>query len=327
MTPDCLLQLRAAFFFLVAFLSLATRPGLPAEPVKANALLQQGHVDEAAAALNASLAAQPADARARQLLCRIYYAQEMADAAIHQCELAAAIDPASSDDQMWLARAYGMKASKANPIAALRLAKKVHTAFERAVELNPENVRALGDLGEYYVAAPAIVGGGLDKAQSLAGRMQSRFPAQAFRLSALIAEKNKDQAAAEANFKSAVTSGQTPEAYVDLGDFYRRLKQTDKMLEAIQAGIHADRDKDAVLVDAASILNAAHTSPDLVQNLLRTYLASAAKSDEAPAFKVHLQLGHLLAKSGDAAAARNEFEAALALASQYAPAQKAMQGS
>ena len=68
-----------------------------------------------------------------QLLCRIYYAQDMADNAIHECELAVANAPSSSDNQMWLGRAYGFKASHASPFTALRLAIKVRTAFERAV--------------------------------------------------------------------------------------------------------------------------------------------------------------------------------------------------
>jgi predicted negative regulator of RcsB-dependent stress response len=42
---------------------------------------------------------------------------------------------------------------------------------------------------------------------------------------------------------------------------------------------------------------------------------------------VHIQLGDLLAHQGDPAAAQREYAAALALASNYAPARKAMQGS
>ena len=99
-----------------------------------------------------TLKSQPADAKPHQLLCRAYYAQEMADAAIHECELATANDPTDSDSQMWLGRAYGMKASTANPLIAFSLAKKVHVAFERAVQLDPDNVRAMSDLGEFYVA-------------------------------------------------------------------------------------------------------------------------------------------------------------------------------
>jgi tetratricopeptide (TPR) repeat protein len=322
-------QSRAATHALLSFafvLLWSTQP-LLADFTQANTLLQQGRVQEATASLDATLAQRPADGPSRQLLCRIYYAQELADAAIRQCELAVSSAPDNSDNYMWLARAYGLKASKANPLKALTLAKKVHAGFERAIQINPENVHAMSDLGEYYVAAPAIVGGGLDKARTLAATMQSNFPAQAHRLFALIAEKEKYDATAEAEFKAAVAAGHTPDAYIDLGHFYERHNQKDKMLEALHAGIASDRRRDAALVDAASILTASRTSPELAEDLLHAYLSSNAKTDDAPAFKVHVQLGNLLAQNGDTAGARREYAAAFALAPNYAPAREAMQGS
>jgi tetratricopeptide (TPR) repeat protein len=300
---------------------------LHADVTQADSLLQQGRVDEAAASIHEILAVQPGDAQAHQLLCRIYYAQEMADHAIHECELAVSNAPSNSDNQMWLGRAYGFKASHASPFTALGLAIKVRVAFERAVQLDPENVHAMNDLGEFYVAAPSLIGGGLDKAQMLAARMQSHFPAQAHRLLGLVAERKKELAVAEAEFGSAVADGKTPEAYIDLGHFYERHNEPDKMLEALQSGVVADQRRGPALVDAASILTDAHCSPELAETLLRNYLTSSGKTDEAPAFKVHVQLGDLLARRGDFVAAHQEYAAALALASNYAPARKALQGS
>lgn len=309
------------------FLVLLSGVRLLADDASANTLLQQGRVDAARAALQAVLAAQPDNAQAHQLLCRVYYAQDMPDPAIHECELAASRDPGDSNTQMWLGRAYGMKASHANPVTAFTLARKVRYAFERAVQLDPENIQAMNDLGEFYVEAPAIVGGGLDKGRALANQMQPHFASQAHRLLALIADENKDTATAESEFKKAALIGRTPSAYIDLGQFYQQQNQPDKALQALKSGIDADRRKDAALVDAASILTAMNRSPQLAENLLREYLSSPAQSDDAPAFKVHLQLGNLLAHQGDAASAHREYAAAVALASNYAPARKSLQGS
>lgn len=294
---------------------------------RANALLQQGSVDQASALLRQSLAEQPGDAFAHSLLCRVYYAQDMADEAVNECEKAVAAAPNDSNVRMWMGRAYGMKAERANPLVAFALARKVRSSFERAVELDPNNVHAMSDLGEFYVEAPGIVGGGLDKAQNLAARMQSRFPAQAHRVLAMIADKQNDYPTAEAEFKAAAETARTPEAYVDLGSFYQHHHEPDKAMAPLQAAIDADRHRDAALVDAASILTSAQRSPSLAESVLRAYLSSPSKSDAAPAFKVHVQLGNLLAGRGDTAGARREYAAALALASNYAPARKALQGS
>jgi tetratricopeptide (TPR) repeat protein len=318
---------KATFRALSALLLLLAARNAPADTAQANALLLQGRVDEAAASLHEILAAQPDDALAHQLLCRTYYAQQIAESAIHECEMAVAHEPSSSDNQMWLARAYGYKAEHANPISALSLAIKVRTAFEKAVQLDSENIHAMSDLGQFYIAAPSLIGGGLDKAEALAARMQPHFPAQSHRLLALIAEKRNDEALAEIEFRNAVAAGKTPEAWIDLGYFYERHHQSARMIDALQSAVDADHRKGPPLVDAASILTEANTSAERAVELLRTYLASSAKTDEAPAFKVHVQLGGILAHRGDSAGAHREYAAALALASNYAPARKAMQGS
>ena len=292
---------------------------------QANEALQRGRVDEATAQLQTILANQPGNAQAHQLLCRSYYAQDLADPSIHECELAVANAPNDSANHLWLGRAYGLKASHAGPFTALGLAKKVRSEFEQAVAADPNNIHAASDLGEFYIGAPGIVGGGVDKAEALAARIQPRFPAQAHRLQALIALKKKDSVTAESEFKAAANASRSPEAYIDLASFYQRHDNPDLAVATIKSAIAADSAKDDALVDAASILTSAHRSPELAERLLREYLVSPARSDATPAFKVHLQLGDLLDQRGDHAAAHNEYAAALALASNFAPARKALQ--
>jgi tetratricopeptide (TPR) repeat protein len=299
---------------------------LRADDAQAETLLRQGRVDEATATLSHVLATKVNDARAHQLLCRVFYAQDMAESAVRECEQAVQDDPSSSDSQMWLGRAYGLKASQINMLSAFRVAKKVHTAFERAVQLDPTNVQAMSDLGQFYVAAPGIVGGGVDRAEALVPQIMPLSARKAHRLMALIAKKKNDMATAEAEYKNAISAGKTADAWVDLGQFYQEQSQPDKAVSALESSVQANRTRTSALVDVASILTDIHRRPDLAEKALREYLASPAKTDEAPAFKVHLQLGDLLKKRGDTAGAEQEYAAALALAPNFAPARKAAQG-
>lgn len=321
----------AAHLLLLATTAFAGSNSLFADDTQAESLLKQGRVGAAASMLNQVLASQPHDARAHQLLCRVFYSQDMADDAVHECEHAAQDAADSSDAEMWLGRAYGLKASQANFMSAFTVARKVHTAFERAVKLDPSNVQAMSDLSQFYVAAPAIVGGGVDKAQVLVPQVMPRSAARAHRILALIAQKNKDPATAEAEFKNAIAAAKTPEAtpaaWVDLGLFYQQQSQPNEAVAALKSSVQANRTRNAALVDVASILTDLHLEPELAEKLLRDYLASPAKSDDAPAFKVHLQLGDLLKKRGDTAGAQREYAAALELAPDYAPARKAAQGA
>ena len=292
--------------------------------------LQEGRVEDAATLLHSALAANPTDGVAHQLLCRVYYAQEAADEAIQQCELAVAAPAANneqaSENQLWLGRAYGLKASHAGPIAGFKLARKVQSSFARAVELNPSSVAALNDLGEYDVSAPFIVGGGTDKAQALAARMMPRFPGAAHLLLARIAQANNDPNAAESEFKQEVAVQKSPEAWIDLAQFYQSHGRPDDAVSAVKSSLAADRNHGPSLVDAASILMTMHRDPDLAERCLRDYLASHAKSDAAPAFKVHLKLSTLLAARGDSKGADREMEAATALAPSFTRSVRPVQG-
>jgi uncharacterized protein HemY len=166
----------------------------------------------------------------------------------------------------------------------------------------------------------------MDKANALAARMMPSFPAAAHRLLARIADADNDLTTAESEFKRAVGVQGSPEAWIDLAQFYQTHARPDDAVSAIKSGLAADRTHGPVLVDAASILTEAHRQPDLAERCLRDYLASRAKSDAAPAFKVHLQLSRLLAARGDTRGATHEADAAAALAPSFARTARPAQG-
>jgi len=154
-----------------------------------------------------------------------------------------------------------MKARRAGPVAGFTLARKVEASFARAVELNPGNVAAINDLGEYYVAAPFIIGGGSDKAHALAARIMPRFPASAHRLLARLADSDNNLATAESEFKQAVAAERSPGAWIDLAQFYQTHARPTTRSPAVKSALAADRTHGPVLVDAASILTKAHARP------------------------------------------------------------------
>jgi len=286
--------------------------------------LLQGRIDDSVTVLKRLVAANPNDGQAYLLLCRGFYAEEHFDEAVAACEKSVRANARSSDAQDWLGRAYGTKADHAGPLEGFILARDVRAAFEAAVASDPGNGAAVGDLSEYYVAAPSVVGGGLEKADELADRSFDRLPQQAHRIRAMVAEKRKDYGTAEREFQAAVDVARRPDAWVDLGNYYERREQWDRAVDALKHALAADRAKDASIVDAASILNEMHREPRLAKLALQQYLAGNAKTDAFPAVKVHVMLGKMLADTGDTPGARIEFGRALELASNYAPAKRAL---
>ena len=266
------------------------------------------------------------DAESYNLLSRAYYATEQWDSAIKNGEQAVGLRPDDSNYHLWLGRAYGQKAAEiGNPLSAAGLARKAKNEFERAVELNPANVSARTDLSEYYVKAPAIMGGGLGKARTQAAAVQSLDPAAADWIRAIALEKEKKYAEAESSFKSAITEAQNPAQYwMNLASFYRQQGRLDDMEAAIRSALASPNRQPVTYFDAAGeLLHAGRDIPTAAQ-YVKSYLASGKLVEDAPAFRAHYMLGQIYERSGDRTQASAEYRSSLELASDFMRARKAL---
>ncbi|HUZ04097.1 MAG TPA: tetratricopeptide repeat protein, partial [Acidobacteriaceae bacterium] len=141
----CLSQCQRAF-------AIDTAKSSPHADIRS--LLNSGQANNAVAALQKILSANPQDAEAHNLLCRVHYQEQRWSDASKECQIAVQQDPNNSEFHDWLGRAYGEEAERASLLTAYGLAKKVHSEFEASVRLSPQNINGLCDLGEYSVEAP-----------------------------------------------------------------------------------------------------------------------------------------------------------------------------
>ena len=326
----------AAWSVCGAIFSLTMQPELLASPTTASPKvypsirrdLKTGRANDAISLLQLRLANHSTDAAAHDLLCRVYLQEERWPDAEQECEQAVRLEPNNSNYHLWLGRAYGGAAAHASLRSAYSLARKVHAEFETAVRLDPKNLSALSDLGEYDVDVPRLIGGGLEHAQQIAQQLAPLDASRCYELQAKIAEKNSDFSAAEKDWKLAIQTSRYPaEQWMNLAGFYADRKNFSAMLQAIENGVAADPAKGIALVQAATLLIQNHQNIPRAEQLLQQYLASSQQSEDAPAFQVDVQLGNLLASQGDRADAQREYAAARALASNYAPAQQATRGA
>jgi len=313
---DCVKNISALACLAVAF-SVPARADSPAD------LLTSGHVDEAIETLQQRLSQAPDDAAAQNLLCRAHFMLDEWDRGISACERAVNLDSSNALYHLWLGRIYGEKADRAGFLTAASLAKKVRTEFERAVELDPSSVAARTDLAEFYLEAPGIVGGGKDKARAQSEALNRLNPAMAHWVSGRLAERAKDEAGAEREYRAAIDASQGgAHAWLNLAIFYRHANQLDQMEQALTTMESRPLDRAESLMDGASLLLRTNRSVPMGIRFLRRYLQSPV--EQGPAFKAHYLLGQFLEKQGDRPAAANEFRAALSMAHTYAPAKEAL---
>ena len=308
-------------------IAICESPQTPAQQLSlANAALQAGEADKALSLLRAAPLPPTESAAARNLECRVHYALEQWDVAANICQQAVQLDSQNALYHLWLGRALGEKADRASFLTAYSLAKRVRSEFEESVRLNPADPAALADLGEFYQQAPQFLGGGADKAEGIASRLDAIDSARAHELRAHIAAGQKDYGTAERELKQAIAGAPHPaNQWISLAAFYRDRQRLDDMESAIHSGIAAaTRDKHAsvALYDGASVLARAHRDLQLAATMLQDYLDSPFKNEEAPAFAAHVRLARLRLQLGEPAAAAREREAALALAHDYKPAQE-----
>jgi len=138
-----------------------------------------------------------------ELIGRNHYMQGDYKKATDILEKAVAAEPANSDYELWLGRAFGRRAETASPFTAPPHANKARQHFEKAVQLNPHNLEALSDLFEYYLEAPGFMGGGLDKAVGIAEQMASIDEAEGHWAQARLAERRKEFDTAEHHLQLA----------------------------------------------------------------------------------------------------------------------------
>jgi tetratricopeptide (TPR) repeat protein len=297
---------------------------LPVTAADARDLLCTGNVSDSIAALQARMQANPQDAEAQHLLSRAYLLIEKWSPAVEAAERAVALQPKNSDYHLWLGRAYGNKAEHCNFLCASGLAGKVRTEFEKAVELDPNNVAARTDLAEFHVEAPGIVGGSKDKAREQAAQIEPRDAAAAHWVRARLATKAKQYDVAEKEYRAAVEVSKNPgSAWLDLADFYRDRGRPKDMEDAVSKAVSVSQ-RGGTLFEAASLLfNSGRNFPGAIE-MLRRYLNGEKKVCEAPVFRAHYLLGQILEKQGDKQGAVTAYQASLSLARDFEDARRAL---
>lgn len=230
------------------------------------------------------LAKDPApDAAAYSLMGKDYFMLGDFQKATDAFEKALALNPRSSEDALWLGRTYGRRAETGSKILAGINAIKARQYFEKAIELNPRNDEALNDLFDYYLNAPGIFGGGLDKAESIAKRIEKERPAEYQYEEAQLAEKKKDYGDAEAHLRRAIElAPHDIGRVIDLARFLAkrgRIEESDAVFDTAQKV--APSDPRVAFARAKSYIEN-RRNLDQARKLLEQYLASEITPDDPP---------------------------------------------
>lgn len=137
------------------------------------------------------------------------------DEAVSAFERAVALDPTSSLYQMWLGHAYSRQLSSAGFLRKPFIARRSGEAYNMAVKLDPTSIDAAEARLDFFLGAPSIVGGGIDKARAEAARLATLDAYRGTMADAKVAEHEKEWQKAEQLYRSLMAGSPERPAAVD----------------------------------------------------------------------------------------------------------------
>ena len=217
------------------------------------------------------------------LMGRDYFMQGDYKKATEVLEKALTMEPYNSEYALWLGRAWGRRAETSSPFTAPAHASRARQFLEMSVRLNPMNLEAQSDLFEYYLEAPGFLGGGLDKAETIAGHIGQISPAEGQWAEAKLAESRKESSKAEAHLRRAIELA--PQQVGKLIELARFLVKQGRYQEADQSFEQAEKvapDNPRLLFARAEVYVKGHRNLDVARQLLKRYMSMPVSPEDPP---------------------------------------------
>ncbi len=275
---------------VISFILLTTLASAALDPAAYTAAVElyaQRKPLEAQKAFESLAATAPDHADIQFYLGRLALQRNDPEKAVAYLEKAVALSPKDSRMQHRLGDAYGLTAQQAGLFSKMSWAGKCHTAYEKAVELDPKNIDARWSLMEYCRQAPGIVGGGNDKALVQALEIKKLNVARGRIAVALVYASDKKYDLAFGEFEEALKANPAD---------YMALFQTGRL--AASSGERLDRGLE----------------------VLRQCVALTPPAGQPGPAAAHWRIGNILEKKRDQPGARAAYEAAVALDPKFTPA-------
>jgi tetratricopeptide (TPR) repeat protein len=246
------------------------------------------------------------------------------DEAVSAFERAVALDPNSSLYHMWLGHAYSRQLSSANFLRKPFIGRRSGEEYNLAVKLDPTSIDAAEARLDFFLNAPGIVGGGIDKARAEAARLTTLDSYRGRMATARVAEHEKQSPEAERLYRSLMADYPDRTAAVDaLVTILQNDKRFDEAFTIVDDRLARLPDESASLYNLGRL--AALSGQHLARGeaAMRRFL-TLTTADPVRQSNAHYRLGMIKEKMGDAHAAAVEYRAALDLYPRHEPAAAAL---
>ncbi len=279
----------------------------------------------ALAAAEALTKATPKDANAWVMLVRARLQARQAEKAVTAGEEAIKLGPGNAQAFYWLGNAYGNRIGEVGMLSKMSIAPKLRDAFEQAVKLDPALIDARTSLIEFYLQAPGVIGGGIDKARAQATAIGKYDQAKGLMAQARIAtHENKPADALKAYEKAYALKPDTAQLRLALIMGYQQAKRWKDAYAMVKEWAADEPNKAAPWYQIGRI--AAESGQYLPEGeaALHAFLALRREPGDPEPKHARYRLGQVLAKAGRKDEARAELKMALKIDPKFKEAKDAL---
>lgn len=230
------------------------------------------------------------------------------DKAVELFEKAIAANPKDSDYHFWLGNAYASATMKAGLTQQAGLAKKTLASFEKAVQLDPNNIEARFGLIDYYLRAPGFLGGSEPKAMQQAAEIRKREKLAGHRAYARIYMRQKKTELARKELVDAVKEQpSSARAHYFLANFLVNEKNFAGAIREYETAIKLDPNYMPSWFRLGQSIAQTGQNFGRGEEALRKYLTHKPTWDEPQHVGAWYWLGQLYEKQGKKQAAKSAY--------------------
>jgi len=236
------------------------------------------------------------------------------EAAISSAEKATKLAPNNSQAYFLLGSAYGSRIGQVGMFSQMSMAPKLRDAFEKTVALDPNNLDAREALIQFYLQAPAMVGGGKDKANLQVNEIAKRDAARGHLARAQVFMVEKNTVAALKSYEAAYAAKPTDKSIrLALGIGYQMTERWNDAFKHFRAWTAQDDKAGPAWYQLGR--TSAMSGLQLEEGVaaLQKYLLMPHAVNDPQNKNAYHRLGQLYAKLGKKAEAKAALQAALKL--------------
>jgi len=248
-------------------------------------------------------------AAAQYFLGRVAFDEKKYDEAEEFFETAIDTNDKVADYHTWYGNTLGTIAADANLFKQASLGPKMKSAWEKAVQLDPKTVDARESLIQYYLQAPAIAGGSVDKAIEMANEIKKLKPAEGHRQLGNIYYREKKYAEAEKEFiaMTKIDATLTP----GLANFYVLQKQYEKAFALFETSLKQNPEDMLATYQIGKLSAVSGQQLDRGEACLRKYFTYTPQKNEPSHAGANMRLAQIMEKRGKKSEAKSLYELAI----------------